>query len=167
MIEEAVTSARVMFTGYLKLDEYYDYLHKLFVWLGYEVNEVLYRHKERADGKKEIELVWECIKDVDSYTRFKINVNLFIGGIVKAEVVKDGKKVKMEKCDTDLKLKAKVVKDYKNYFENAFLKPFKYLYERVWYKATLDTWRGKLEEELIKIENEMKAFLNLQGIRVK
>jgi len=167
MKEETIKSARIIFNGYLKLDDYYDYLHKIFVWLGYLVDEVLYRHKESADGKREIELFWDCKKDVDSYTRLRISVNLFVGGLMKVEVVKDGEKLRMDKCEVDLKLKAKIVKDYRNFFENPFLKPFKYLYEMVWYKATLDSWKSKIEDDLLRIESEMKAFLNLQGIRVK
>ncbi|MCW1301184.1 MAG: hypothetical protein QW507_02760 [Candidatus Nanoarchaeia archaeon] len=165
-VEEPRKSTRVVFAGLLDLGEYYGYLHKLFEAFGYKVNEILYRQKEAMDGSKEVEVNWECVKDVDSYTRFQIMMNLFVGKWVKVEVMKDGSKVRMDKCEADAKFKTKLIRDYRNFFKSIF-SPLRVMYEKSFYRGTLESWRMKLEEELDLIENEIKAFLNLKGIVLK
>ena len=74
-----------------------------------------------------------------------------------------GKPKKMDKATVELEMKAAILMDYNNTWEYSpilrYLRPF---YNKYFYKPVFDRIKVIVVEDMYKIENEMKAFFNMQ-----
>ncbi|HDQ59884.1 MAG TPA: hypothetical protein ENN30_01680 [Candidatus Woesearchaeota archaeon] len=157
-----VSQARIKFAGKFDLGDYYRLLYDIFRSMGYDVEESKYKHKTNPTGD-EIELEWNCLKRSDDYTRFKIFAKTLIVGLNKVQVQIEGVPASRHTGDTELELKAQVQTDFTNRWEtHPLLKFFKGFYQTYIYKNTLESLMGKLQNEMETVENEMKAFFNMQ-----
>ena len=162
MEEIGVSKSRIKFAGKFDLGDYYRLLYDIFRSMGYEVEESKYKHKTKPGGD-ELEIEWNCYKKVDDYTRFKIFAKTLIVGLKEVSVQIDGVPSKRHNGDTELEMKCVVQTDFTNRWEtHPMLKFFRGVYEAYIYKSTLETWMIKLQTEMETVENEMKAFFNMQ-----
>jgi len=162
MEEITVASARIKYAGKFDLGDYYRLLYDLFRSLGYDVEEQKYKHKTKPEGD-EIELEWNCYKKVDDYTRFKIFAKTLIVGLHKVQVQVEGVTTSKHVGDCELSFKAVLQTDFTNRWEtHPFLKFMKGFYDAYIYKGQLEEWKVKILEDMNTVENEMKAFFNMQ-----
>lgn len=163
MPEETLVAgpSKVKYNGVFSLSDFYRLLYDLFVSQGYVVEETKYKEKNESIGKQ-IEISWEGEKLVDDYTKFVIKVTVFMIGINKVKVQKDGVEAKMNKGDVEISFKAILTTDYDSRWESSpVLKFLKGVYDTYLYRSTFDSWRKQIYEEMYSIQNEMKAFFNL------
>jgi hypothetical protein len=160
--ETPISEARVKYKGIFEFDDYYRILYDLFTAQGYMVDEVKYRQKEAPDGSREVEIIWKCIKDVDDYTRFLIEVTTFIVGMKEIPVQRGEMKTVATRGDIEIRMKSVLVTDYQDRWETSpFLKFLKGVYDRYIYRSTFEGYKDKVREEMYLVENEIKAFFNL------
>lgn len=160
----SVSKSRFKYSGLYSLSSYYNVLYDTLRVLGYDVEEVKYRHKLGPDGSTiELELFWEARRSLDNYARIFLKVKTLIVGMSKQQTQADGKPVTKDKGTTELELKAQVEVDYKNLWEsNPIMSPLRRFYEKYFYHQKLDLIQVKAASEMSKLETEMKAFFNMQ-----
>ena len=162
MEEITVTKARTKFKGLFDFGDYYRLLYDIFRSMGYNVVEQKYKHKNIPTGD-EIEIEWNCYKKVDDYSLFRIFAKTLIVGMEKVQVTVDGVQTKKEQADCELELKCFVQTDYENRWEtNPMMKFLKGVYDTYFYRATLETWKERVATDMHTVENEIKAFFNMQ-----
>lgn len=163
MVEEiAVTKARVKYTGIFDLGDFYRLIYDLMRSLNYDVEEKKYSHKVKPEGDG-VDIEWECFKKVDDYTQFKIFLRAGISGVQKVQVQIEGTQATRNRGECEVELKCYLQTDYENRWEtNPLLKFLKGIYDVYIYKSTLNLWKERIASENHTIENEVKAFFNMQ-----
>ena len=162
MEEITITVGRVKFSGIFSYDDYYKLIYDLFRSLGYDIEETKYSHKTSPTGDSAT-IEWNCYKKVDDYTMFKIWAKTEIDGLEKVQVQLKDQTLTKNKGMCYLDMKAIVMTDYENRWEiNPIMKFMKGFYDVYLYKSTFETWKAKLALDLHTVENEVKAFFNMQ-----
>jgi len=163
MAEEAkIVETSVKYEGVFDFKQLYSLLADLAISIGYGIEEKEYTQKEGGEGTK-VKVEWWCTKKIDDYTMFKIVINLEIERMKEVEARKGESLVKVNEGSMMIKLKGIIVTDYADRWEtHPLLKLFKGIYDRYFFKGTLDGYKKRIYEETYGIENEIKSFLNLR-----
>ncbi|MCK5449810.1 hypothetical protein KAI32_03015 [Candidatus Pacearchaeota archaeon] len=137
-----------------------------FEWLkdeGYRVKEKEYTEKSSNFGK-EIILIWEASKKVTDYFKNVIEVKWHILGMNDAEVEQDGKKIKTNKGEVGITIKAILVRDYEERWEDRPIWKFlRGVYEKYIIRTTVDEYEDDLEDKAKEYLREIKSFLQIGG----
>ncbi|MCK5321185.1 hypothetical protein KAJ38_01280 [Candidatus Pacearchaeota archaeon] len=145
---------------------YVDLYNFCFDWLkdeGYNVKEKEYVEKLSSFGK-EIMLKWVASKKVTDYFKNEIEVNWHILGMKDAEVEQDGKKVSTNKGEVGIVIKATLVRDYEERWEDKPIWKFlRGIYEKYVIRTTVDEYEDSLEDKAKEYLKDMKAFLQIGG----
>jgi hypothetical protein len=149
--------------GYWNYTDLYNFC---FNWLkdeGYKLKEKEYIEKISSFGK-EIILKWEASKKITDYFQHVIKVEWHILGMKDAEVEQDGKKVDTNKGEVKITIKADLVRDYEERWEDRpFYKFLRGIYEKYIIRSTREEYEDDLEDKAKEYIKEIKAFLNLSG----
>lgn len=150
--------------GQYALSSFYNVLFDTFITMGYSVEETKYRNKLGPDGSPvEHEISFECRRVVDKYARIFIRAKTLIVGMSKVQAQIDGKPVNRDKGTLELEMKSFVELDYENkWITNPVLNQVRRIYNNIFYKETLTLIKAKAGGEMDKVNNEMKAFFNMQ-----
>ncbi len=137
-----------------------------FDWLkdeGYNVKEKEYVEKSSNFGK-EITLKWTADKSVTDYFKNEIEVGWHILGMKDAEVEQEGKKISTNKGEVAITVKATLVRDYEERWEDKPLWKFlRGIYEKYVIRTTIDAYGGNLEDKAREYLKDIKAFLQISG----
>jgi hypothetical protein len=156
---------RFKFDGTFSLSNYYRILYDVCRSLGYDVYENRYVHKKLMEGMEEVELVWTCLKDVDGYARIRLDVKTLVTGMKKVQVQIEGANVGRENGSCELQMAGNIETDYLNRWEtNPILRMFKKMYDNYVYRDMFKLITDKTNAEVNAIENELKAFFNMQKL---
>lgn len=143
------------------IDELYKHAHDWLEWRKYSVTEKKYKENHKAGGR-EIEIKWECQRDIDEYSRFQLDVRWHLLGVNDVEVEHAGKNVKMQKGELNIFISAIIIFDYNEKWEQSpMMKFMKSFYEKYLYAGTVENLKNELWKEGWELYNEMKSFLNL------
>jgi len=161
--KKEVYKQKIKQKGYWNYTDLYNFC---FNWLkdeGYKLKEKEYVEKISSFGK-EIILRWEASKKITDYFKHVIHVEWHILGMKDAEVEQDGKKVSTNKGEVGITIKASLVRDYEEKWENnPFYKFLRGTYEKYIIRTTVDEYEDDLEEKTKEYIKEIKAFLQLSG----
>ena len=159
-----ITKSRFKHDGLYALSSYYNVLYDVFRGLGYDVEETRYISKLNPDGStKELEISWECRKKIDNYARIFIFCKTLIVGMGKQQTQIDGKPVSRNSGVLELELNVKIELDYDNkWVSSPFLSGLRYFYDKWFYSDTFNNIKERAATEMYTVENEMKAFFNMQ-----
>jgi len=159
-------AAKVKHTGIFDFKETYKILYNWLVEQGYDLNEKTYKEVVGAGNSKELELEWEALRKVSDYFRYLLKIDWKIIGMTSVEVEIDGVKQKMNKGQFELGVKAILIKDYENKWEDRpiwkFLRGF---YDKYIIKERQDQYELKLISEMNEFLEQAKAYLALIGRR--
>lgn len=162
MEEISITKARIKHKGIFDFGDYYRILYDMFRGMGYDVEEQKYKHKSKPEGD-EVEIEWSCYKKVDDYSLFRIWAKTLVIGLQTVPVPVEGVQVKKNSGDTELELKCFIQTDYTNRWEtHPFLKFLKGIYDMYLYRSTFESWKQKITTEMLTVENEIKAYFQMQ-----
>ncbi len=152
--EETVAKTKIKYKGGFDLGDAYDVLHDLFVTMGYTVEEKKYKETVKKDkGEKDLQITWECDKNVDDFTKFMININFFIIGFKKGW------------ADAEIAFKSALRTDYEGRWEtNPFLKFLKGVYKKYLYKSVYDEWKTQVRDEMYQIKTELESYLRVEKL---
>ena len=132
---------------------------------GYFVEEKKYIEEVSGDTKK-IEIGWTATSKVSDYFKNELKISWRIIGLKNVEVEKDGKKVKMNNGSFEVKINATLIKDYANTWENSSqMKFLRGVYDRFIIESTIKQYEDILFNDLVKVAEDLKAFLTLEGRR--
>lgn len=162
MEEIVITKTRMKYNGIFDFGDYYRLCYDIFRSLGYDVEEQKYKHKTKPEGD-EVEIEWNCYKKVDDYSLFRIFAKTLVVGLSKVQVVLEGVQTSKNTGDCELEMKCFIQTDYENRWEtNPMLKFLKGVYDVYFYRSTLNNWKEKVATDMHTVENEMKAFFQMQ-----
>jgi len=150
--EETIAKAKIKYKGSFDLGDAYDVLHDLFVTMGFTVEESKYKETVKGD-KKDLQITWDCEKNVDDYTKFIISVNFFILGFSK------------QGADAEINFKCKLRTDYEGRWDaNPFLKFMKGVFQKYLYRGTYAEWKTQVRDEMYQIKTELESYLRVEKI---
>jgi len=149
--------------GFWDYKELYNFC---FHWLKdeyYKIKEKEYTEKLSAVGK-EIIIKWEARKKITDYFRNVIEVQWHILYMTDAEIEQDGKKVKTNKGEVKITVKATLEKDYENRWEDRPLWKFlRSVYEKYIIRVVREKYEDDLEDKAKEYISNIKAFLQIPG----
>ena len=155
IIKELIISKKAQFS----MIDLYKTLRSWFDLHEYQFYEKEY-NEEIKSNKKNIKIVWTGIREIDEYTRFKINITIDL----KNYNILEHKNGKYVHGDLNLKFSADIETDYEpRWWEDS---PFVKFFRSVVNKYVVASKREKLEKEIKDdchdIFNRTKTYLNLQ-----
>jgi len=164
--KEQLFSSKVKYRGLFDFPETYKFAYQ---WLseerGFSLAETAYKEKIKGDSK-EIEIEWKGASKITDYFKFEIKVEMKIFGLTDVEIVKDGRKVKTNSGEIEIKIKGTLVRDYEGKFEKSASQKFmRSIYEKWVIPSRVDEYEGKLIGVCDEFLAQMKAFLDLSGKR--
>ena len=135
-------------------------------WLrdqGYKVIENNYVEQIEEDSKRS-EIHWIAKKKVSDYYQFVIDISWVIANLKNVEIQKNGKTIQMNSGETEVTIKAIILKDYQNDWEsNSFFKFLRGIYENYITKSRDDAYSDKIRAEVIELNKYIKSFLLSSG----
>ncbi|MBD3361237.1 hypothetical protein GF358_00425 [Candidatus Woesearchaeota archaeon] len=144
----------VNFKDVFILKSAYERMREWFVEEGYATNsdkdfpEVFYLDKE-GKGGKELWIRWRFQKNpmggkMKDFWRYDFDVDIHVLTLVQVETIVDNKKIKADKGEVEIQVKANLVMDWKSMLKkNSLLSPFK----EIIYRFFLHDTRKRLENE--------------------
>lgn len=164
MVEkDKVFEGKIRQVGLFDFKEFYRFCYTWLVDEGYFLSEKKYSEKITATGK-EVEIEWNALKKISDYFRFSLKVNWRILGMTSVEVEDNGKKIKMNKGDVEIKVSATLEKDYEHRWESyAFLKFLRGIYDRYIIRGRIDLYEDKIFSETDEFLAQAKSFLAIEG----
>jgi len=154
---------KLKWSGVIDLGDFYTKLKLWFDREGYgdefkSFKEVKYVQRMKPNGK-EIDIKWIAERDKSDYFSNSISITFMIMGIKDVEVQKNGKKVKMNSLNLEIKLFADLVKNRKGRWKkNSIMKK---IYENFVIKERIDSYKLELYQQIYILQDEIKDYLNL------
>jgi len=143
------------------LDELYKLMFRWFELYGYDMQELEYRDSIEGNGKH-LEIKWRAKKQIDDYLQFVIVTNFLVLGFESIEIDRDGAKVKTDKGEVEINISASLEKDWQDkWAETGYAKVIREIYDKYIIKSRIESLEGELYEEVYKLIDEVKSFLNL------
>lgn len=154
--------SKVKYSGIFKMSDIYRVAHSLLIDMRYIIEETKYREKVGQGGSREIEIKWHATKEFDDYTRYRITLSWLVLGLNDVEIEKEGTKVKMNNGTIELTINSYLETDYEGRWEtHPITRFFKGLHDKYLYRRTYLDYQERIYKEAYKLENELKAFFNL------
>lgn len=169
---QIVKPIRVKYKDVFSIKAFYEALHE---WLleyewkdleeGSDKYERFYGERVRQDRSKEIWIRWRtCKKAPDAdYLTYYLDFDFHSPAIVTMEVIKEGKKLKTNKGELELTLRAFIEENYKETMEgHPFLKHFKDLFAKRIYNKTIVERKKELYREVYALQTFIKQWFKLK-----
>ncbi|MDD5178090.1 MAG: hypothetical protein PHT54_02310 [Candidatus Nanoarchaeia archaeon] len=155
-------NARSRMVGVMELKEFYKCVKRWLDFEGYSegksggklFDEEYYKHAFKEGGFVNIDIKWMATKKANPYITYKIELIWLLVAITKVEVIVDGKKLKKDKGDFEIRMTAWIEKDYTKLTKGT-----------PWgFKWMQDLWeRFIMKKEVEDHEEELRRkFMNLQ-----
>lgn len=130
----------------------------------YDLIEKGHKVKAFTEGmRKEITLYFD--KDTTEYINYNVTVEIKIHNLFEIEVVKKGKKQKLQQARMWIELKPVVVYDYREIFpKDTWLEKAQQFYEtKIMKNEKMYHWERILNMEADKLFRELKTFLGMES----
>ncbi len=155
--EEIYPSGKYKWKGTVDLKLFYK---SLWGWLedgGYGVVEKKYGERVKPFGKQ-IEFVWVATKKEGKYFKKQIDLDFFAIGVQDADVERDGKQLKLQKCELEVGFKAEITLNASDEWHDGFVHT---VYKDHILKDKIDEEKIGLYDNVHDLVSEMKTFLEL------
>ncbi len=163
--KDNVFSSKLKQRGFADFKDFYSFTYDWLNGEGYDVSEIKYDEKVLGDTK-DIKIEWEAVRKISDYFKFSMKINWTILHLKEVEVQRDGKKVKTDSGEFEIKLKGILIKDYENKWEDhPFWKFWRGVYDRYIIRTRISQYEDKLFEECDEFLAQCKSFLALEGKR--
>ncbi|PIN69134.1 hypothetical protein COV93_06820 [Candidatus Woesearchaeota archaeon CG11_big_fil_rev_8_21_14_0_20_43_8] len=164
-----IAQPEIIFQDVFKLKEVYELIHD---WLndekyldkrgGDQFMEKYYHERRIQNVGKEIRIWWRTFKNPTKYFQYKLDVDFFVIAMKDVDVVKDGKKERANHGELQIKITGTLVVDPKNMLtDSVILRPFHWIFERVWMKQERDYHYAYLLKKVNQLEGEVKTHLKI------
>ena len=110
---------------------------------------------------KELKFDIAAFRKVSDYVIFHIDIETVILRNLDILVEEDGKKVKKQQGDMDIRIKAYIGKNYQNTFKGGIQEFLRIIYERFIARSVLRNYRIKLSKETESLIEEIKEVLGM------
>ncbi|MBN1923631.1 MAG: hypothetical protein JW791_02630 [Nanoarchaeota archaeon] len=142
--------------------DFYRFMKKTLEERGYFIEEKKYSHAPTGD-KSYVDFYWKCLKNIDDYSRFIIEVDTKFSNVEPITVLVNKVKQTKDKGDGSIKLRASLSTDYDTKWEeNPIINFVKTIFENIFEKSSVNQYKKDLKNELYELENEVKSYFNVQ-----
>ena len=163
--KDTIFSGKIKHKGMFGFKDFYSFAYDWLCEESYNVTEKSYSEEITGDSKK-VEIEWEAKKKISDYFRFLMKISWKVLNLKEVEIVKEGKKVKTNSAQVEIKIKGIIVKDYDSRWENnPFAKFMRGVYDRYVIKSRIDEYEDKIKSESDEFVDQCKAFLALEAKR--
>lgn len=163
--KEQVIKEKLEHSGLFDFKSFYSYGHSWLSEENYDVVEDKYNEKVSGNSR-EITIEWAASKKLSDYFKHEIKIKFEIKELVEVEVEIDKKKKKMNKGKISVEFKGNLIRDPESKWDSTpFYRFIRDVYNKYVVPARVDSSAGKLTSDVIKLKEEMKAFLELIGRR--
>jgi len=163
--KQKVAEEKISYDGVFDFKDAYSFLYTLFSDWGYGIAEKSYSEKNKGESK-DIDVSWEGSRKFDDYFKANVKIDWKVQGLKAAEVMKDGKKEKVQMGKIEVKITGILVKDYEDKWTGTpMLKFMRGIYDKFVNESIADEYEDKLKEEVEESVNQVKAFLVLEAKR--
>lgn len=155
--KEIYPSGKHKWKGNVDLKLFYKKIQK---WLGeedYDVLETSYGERIKPFGKQ-IEFVWTCTKEENSYFVKKIYLDFFTIGTNDVEVEREGKQLKLQKGELEIGFRAEIIFNASDEWHEGMVHTF---YQNYIIGERIEEEKIKLYNDVHDLMSEMKTFLAL------
>ncbi len=161
--EESIVDTKLKHRGVFDLELLYN---KLRNWLLNEdysdpvtSGEKKYAEKVKPNGKQ-IEIVWESSKEKEEgFFLIKIKISFYVIGLNEIEVERDGKMIKLDKAEVDMKFSSSVTINAKEKFDESGLM-YK-IYKRYMIREKIEEIKIECYKDTNNLISEVKSFLSM------
>lgn len=166
--KEQVTKETVEHRGVYNLSDVYSYSHGWLKDENYGVTEDKYSEKILANGSKDIDIEWTAYKKWSDYLAIEHKIKFEIRGMTDVEVEIDGTKQKSNKGNIKVEIKGMLIRDPESKFDTSpFWRAIRDTYNKFIIPARIDAMQDKVRDEVLKFKDSIKAFLDLEGRRIR
>ena len=153
------------FKGIFDMDLLYRSMRDWLTRRGYYFEEPVYKSKPNPMGGVEDEITWNCYRKETAYMKFWINIFIHTWERKDVEVIKKGKKKKMNQARLAIYFNAKVETDYQHRWDKTpFLIWLNNFYEKYIIKPEIDNiYTDKLYYYVLKLHNIAKECLGMEA----
>jgi len=168
---------RIKFKDIFDLKEFYSVLHDWLMeyeWESVDSNgnlegfaseywETMYLESEDASGVKDQWWWWRLQKVPSKYYKYHLDIDIRNIAIATTEVVREGKKLKVNKGEIELKVWAIIEYDYKGeWSKNPILKPFREIFHRrIFFKDLYTARKLELYREAYILNSFIKRWFKI------
>ena len=150
-------STILRYEGVFDWEGLYSMITRWFYERNFDFEEKMYK-----DKTPEIEVKWEFERKASGYVKYVINIEFHFWDFQKVEVMKDGKKKKMDKAKLQMTLTPSILTDYeKNFEKSSFTKKLENLLNKTILKIYLLTQIAKVIDLTYEVHRLTKENLNL------
>ncbi len=163
--KKEIFTSKMKYSGIADFKDFYRFCYE---WLRDETGlsnlaEEEYVEKIAGDSK-EIELKWKGSNKFTDYFKFQAKIKMRILGLKNVEIQKDGKNIKTNKGNFEVKISGILIRDYNDKFERSgFLKFIRGIYDKYLVPSEIDKYEDKIADECNKFLEQAKAYLALEG----
>ena len=160
--KDAIFKGKIKTRGLYDFKDFYEFLYDYLMDENYDVFERKYVEKVSGDSK-DVEIKWECMKEISDYFRFEIVFDWLILGMKKVKIKREDREITMDTGLLEVKFKALLVKDYENRWENhPFWKFLRGIYDRYIIRTRIEQYQERLLEEVNEAIAEAKSLLAIE-----
>ncbi len=155
------TGIALKFQGIIDLPELY---RQMKLWLedkGYAKGETIEKSyvEKMKPGGKQIEIRWECGKNVSDYFKYKVNVLFILLGVSEVEVTQDGVKRKLYNGNFQVYIIGYVEEGSKEWES---LGPFVRLYHNLIARRRIEDHKHELYNKIYSFQDFIRKFLEVR-----
>jgi hypothetical protein len=154
----------IKFSGMLNFDGFMKTLRNWIVNQGYEFHETSVKYKVPSPIGAEIEYAWWGWKKVNSYIKFHIDVFFHFWDVHDVEVVREGKKQKMQHARLHMEITGRCELDWSNRFAGSkLMQALADFYDNYVIRKDVDTiYTDQLYYRLYKFQRLVKEYLDFE-----
>ena len=162
---------RIKYKDIFDLKAFYESLHEWLQEQGYvDLEDELdhwensYRERIAQGGLREIWIQWRTTKKPDDLKlRYYLDFDWHCVALTTTEIVRNGQKMKLNKGEVELKIRAFIEKEYESEWKNHwFLKHFIKLFTNRIYVDRLEMREKELYQEAYALQNFIKQWFKLK-----
>jgi len=165
--KELILKEKVEHTGLFDFVGFYQFANAWFREEDYGVSEERYTEKVKGNAK-DMRIEWNATKEFSDYFKIQQSINFNIKDMSEVEVEINGTKKTMNKGNIEIEIKGFLIKDYESKWETSpgyrFLRD---VYNKYIIPARVKSMKDRVEDEVQEFKDEMKAFLDVPGLRAK
>lgn len=176
-LDFSVPNMRIKYKDIFDMKEFYETLHEWLLeygWRDWEEKdtkfkdhwESFYYEKMDRSGAKEIWIRWRVFKNAEGTKAFRyfLDLDFHNVGLMPTEIIRGGKKIKVDKGELDLYLKPALQTVYKQEFtkQGGFLNKILDLFTKRIYRRETEVRKKELYQEAYTLQNFIKQWFKLK-----
>ena len=163
--KDKVITEKIKLSGIFNFKDTYQFAYR---WLNdedYDVEEQKYVETVSGDSK-DIDITWVAVKKLSDYFRSDIKMVWRILGMTDVEAERDGKRIKTNKGNFEIKFAGTLTLDYDSKWDvNPFMKFVRDIYDKYVVYGRLKQREQKVFGDVEELLEQIKAYLAITGMK--